>query len=460
MSETKKARKTGKHFLKEGSLATLTTGKAHHDGGGLYLDVGAKKATGSWMFRYPSPTHTDDDGKPLRRSIGLGSLTNITLHQARVLADEMRVKVYEKKIDPLEEKMAAKAAPPRARLSFREAAEKVIAAKRPTWKTPSNPKHGKRRAGETEGMWRYKLDAYVYPMMENGNVDVALVDEAMVDRVLDPLWNDGKTPTLIVTAGIIRHVLRWAVAKKYRPEGPNPANWSERLAILYPDARRVKVVKNFEALPVKDMPVFMARLRQLRSNAADALAFLIYTAVRSHNVLDMRWREIDWENATWTIADLDLKGRKGEFTRPFVVPLSKPAMAILEARRLAVVNPDALVFPGRRPGRPYAAPALRRVLQLLGYVDVDKDDHITVHGFRSTFTDWADEQGRYSARVVNAALLHKVEVDGLPGDVSAKVKKAYLRGAAFERRIPLMEDWAAFCSTPPVPKLSLVSAAA
>lgn len=65
-------------------------------------------------------------------------------------------------------------------------------------------------------------------------------------------------------------------------------------------------------------------------------------------------------------------------------------------------------------------------------------DTITVHGFRSTFMDWAHERTAYPKVVIDMALAHVV------GD---KVEAAYRRGDLFDKRQRLMSDWAKFCGS-------------
>jgi integrase len=77
-----------------------------------------------------------------------------------------------------------------------------------------------------------------------------------------------------------------------------------------------------------------------------------------------------------------------------------------------------------------------RQLQAMGYSEV------TVHGFRSSFRDWAGETSNASNEVMEAALAHKIK---------SKTERAYARGSLLVKRARLMEQWADYCHrTPPV----------
>jgi integrase len=156
--------------------------------------------------------------------------------------------------------------------------------------------------------------------------------------------------------------------------------------------------------------------------AARALEFLILTAARSGEVLGARWEEFDLEAATWTIPAARMKAG-----RPHRVPLSVAALAI--AARLFETKTTGFVFPGQRQDKPLSGMSMEMQLRRMGF------DHITVHGFRSSFRDWAGEETDYPRELAEAALAHVV------GDAT---ERAYRRSDALERRRQLMEAWATF----------------
>jgi integrase len=167
----------------------------------------------------------------------------------------------------------------------------------------------------------------------------------------------------------------------------------------------------------------MCRLRQSEAMAARALEFLILTATRTSEVLNAQWSEIDLEARVWTIPAERMKARKAH-----AVPLTDAAMAILEP--LHDLRVSAFVFPGQKPNRPLSTSAMDALLRRM------KAEDVTVHGFRSTFRDWAGDETQFARDVAEAALAHRV------GD---ETERAYRRGTALDKRRQLMKAWEAHC---------------
>lgn len=190
---------------------------------------------------------------------------------------------------------------------------------------------------------------------------------------------------------------------------------------------KVRKVKHHPALSYGEIGAFMESLRQQKGIAAAALEWLILTATRTGETIGARWIEIDMDKAIWTIpADRIKSGREHR------VPLSTPAMAIL--KRMQAAKQGDHVFPGGKAGKPLSNMALLSLLRRMRRTDV------TVHGFRSSFRDWAAERTNYPREVAEMALAHTV---------SDKVEAAYRRGDMFDRRRKLMEAWAKFCTSGP-----------
>jgi len=155
------------------------------------------------------------------------------------------------------------------------------------------------------------------------------------------------------------------------------------------------------------------------------LRFAILTAARTGEVIGARWSEIDAR--VWTIPAERMKGG-----RPHRIPLADEALAVLE-RLKPLRTEGGYVFPGAAKDAPLSNMALAMTLRKLGRGD------LTVHGFRSTFRDWAADRTGYENHVVEMALAHTV----------GGVEGAYRRGDLFERRRRLMADWATHCLTEP-----------
>jgi integrase len=300
-------------------------------------------------------------------------------------------------------------------VTLREATEKYIAAHAPGWRSELNANY-----------WRVSFKTYVYPAV--GELPVDAVETSHVLQVIEPIWMT-KAPTAARLRGRLEAVLDFAKFHGWRT-GENPARWKGHLQNALPPVRRIAVVAHFPALPWEEVASFLAALEQHRGAGALALRFTILTAARTNEVLGATWREVDLPNAVWTVPALRMKAG-----REHRVPLSEPALAVLrEAARLRlIVAPDAPMFVGRNRGDRVAElskPMMREVLLRMGRRDV------TVHGFRSTFRDWAAETTSHEGDVVEAALAHTIH---------NRVEAAYRRGDLFEKRRRLMTDWGEFC---------------
>jgi integrase len=404
-------------MVRTGKLSAVEVAKAKgpavlHDGGGLYLRVSATGAK-SWVFRFQL------DGK--RRDMGLGPYPDISLAEARTKASAHRKQRHDG-IDPLDAKATQRQA---QRLTvakgrtFREMAEEFIGRNEAGWR---NAKHRQQ--------WRNTLQTYAYPRL--GNLPVSAIDTELVIQVLDPIWAE-KPETASRVRGRIETVLDAATVRGFR-HGPNPAQWKGSLAHILPARAKVRKVEHHAALPFDDMPEFLAALAGRQSMAARALEFAILTVARTGEALGTTWRELDVPGKVWTLPAERMKGG-----REHRVPLSETALAVLEKvqplafQRDGGPDPNAPVFPGPRRALPMSNMVFLMLLRRM------KRDGLTVHGFRSTFSDWAAERTAYPREVVEMALAHAVE---------NKVEAAYRRGDLFEKRRRLMDDWAAFCSAP------------
>jgi integrase len=377
----------------------------HGDGGSLYLQI-SKYRTATWVFRYRTAA-----GR--LREAGLGSVDTWTLAEARERARRFRQQRDEGK-DPIEERRAERL---KAKLeavnamTFMACAEAYIAANRAAWK---NAAHA--------AQWPSTLKTYVYPAM--GDLPVQAVDVGLVMRVLEPIWTT-KPETASRLRGRIESVLDWAKARGFR-EGENPARWRGHLENLLPKKSKVARVEHHAALPYREIGTFFADLRQQDGIAARGLEFAILTAARTGEVIGARWDEINLAEQLWTIP-----GNRMKSGREHRVPLAEPAVAIL--RQMAAIRMGDYVFPGQRAGQPLSQMALLMTLRRMGRGD------LTVHGFRSAFSDWCAEQTNFPSEVREMALAHVV------GD---KVEAAYRRGDLFEKRRQLSEAWSRYRGTP------------
>jgi integrase len=366
----------------------------HADGGGLWLQVGPTGSR-SWIFRFTIA------GKA--RAMGLGALNAVSLAQARQKAADAR-NLVAAGMDPIEARTHQRA--PQALVTFEAAALDYLVSHEDGW---HNAEHRRQ--------WRATMEQDVFPHI--GALPVSAVDTDAVLKVLRPIWST-KVETANRIRGRIESVLGAAMARGLRT-GPNPATWRGNLQHLLPKKSKVRRVEHHAALPYPELPDFMVALRARPGLAAHALEFLILTAARTGEVLGARWPEIDVAAAVWTIPAGRMKSR-----RPHRVPLSRAALAVLAP----LPRDSAFVFPGERKAGSIHNDAMSELLKKMGVA-------VTVHGFRSTFRDWAAERTDFPNHVVEMALAHVV------GDAT---EAAYRRGDLYEKRTELMNAWSVFCA--------------
>jgi integrase len=368
-------------------VATIAQPGRHSDGDGLYLNV-TRSGARSWLFMWKK------DGK--RREMGLGSAGSVSLARARELARECRAQVAAG-LDPIEARDAAAEIKPE-KPNFGAIADALIAAKESEWR---NEKH--------RAQWRASLMEFAAPLRSR---PIDEIDTAAVLAVLTPLWQTGPE-TASRVRGRIEAVLDAAKAQGNR-SGENPAAWRGHLAHLLP--KRGKLTRGHHAaMDYREVPDFIAQLRECDAIAAMALEFCILTATRSGEVYGARWSEIDVEAKVWTLPAARMKA-----AREHRVPLSERALVILE--KLGDAKTSDYVFPSPRGRKPLSHVSMAKVMHRL------QINGVTVHGFRSAFRDWAGNETHFPREVAEAALAHVI------GD---KAEQAYRRGDALEKRVGL-----------------------
>lgn len=368
----------------------------HGDGNGLYLVVDPSGAR-RWIVRVTVKGQRNTQGAPLRTDFGLGGVDIVTLNQARERALEYR-------------RMAKAGLNPRFNATteiptFQELAEQVHIDRLPTWK---NTKHGQQ--------WINTLRDYAFPKI--GRMAVDKIEQPEVLACLIPIWTE-KHETATRLAQRIKTVLDVARAKGFR-SGENPVSLVREAEVL-PKVR--KKVDHHDAMPWRDVPAFYADLNNRSAMAARALQFTILTACRTNEVLEMVWDEVDFETRIWTIPAARMK-----VPNDHRVPLTDAMLEIL--RPLQLLN-SRFVFEGQRRNHPLSDMSMLMLLRRIGIKGV------TVHGFRSSFRDWATEAANAPRELAEAALAHQV---------GNAVERSYARSDQLERRRELMERWAGFVS--------------
>lgn len=326
-----------------------------------------------------------------RVDLGLGGYPYTSLREARQAAFDHR-------------KLARAGGDPRALKrsvpTFAEAAEKVIAIHRASWRPGS----------KSENQWRASLRDYAMPRLGSKRVDQ--ISTADVMAVLLPIWNT-KAETARRLRQRIGAVMKWSIAQGHRPD--NPAGEAIGAALPKNTGQR----QHFRALPHGEVGPALEKVRVSEAwiGTKLALEFLVLTAGRSGEVREARWDEIDLESSTWTVP-----ARRMKAGRQHRVPLSARALELLDEAR-GIQDGSGLVFPSIN-GRALSQSTLSKLLREIGVQSVP-------HGFRTSFRVWCGETG-VPREVAEAALAHVVR---------DKVEAAYARGDLLERRRQVMEEW-------------------
>jgi integrase len=366
------------------------------DGGGLYLCV-SPTLRRSWVYRF--------SWKGKRPEMGLGSYDEgVSLAEARTLHDEAR-RVKRSGRNPIDARRHARAEADEVP-SFGAVAERLLEAKEREIRSARNLDQWRTslRQGAAR-LWSRRVD----------EIDTAAVLEAVT-----PLWNE-KRDLASRLRGRIEAVLDAAGAQGHRT-GENPARWRGHLKHLLP--KPLKLTKGHHAAMAYDaVPAFLERLRNDASTGARALEFAILTAGRTNEILGATWEEIDLKSAMWTIPAERMKAE-----REHIVPLVGRALEIVEAMAKARIC-DA-IFPSPQGAKRLSHIVMQRALAR------NDGEGATVHGFRSSFRDWAGDETHFPREVAEAALAHRL------GD---KAEQAYRRSDALKKRRALMTAWDQHC---------------
>lgn len=394
---------------------------AHGGVVGLTLFPSQSKGRGKWVLRYVSPV----TGK--RRKAGLGAYPETGIAEAGKRGTALREQIAGGK-DPLEEKKASANIPKTP--DFRTAAFLVHQQLLPGWK---NQKHGQQ--------WINTITEYALPTL--GNLPLNEIQPRHIADALRPIWLS-KPETASRLKQRLHAVMAWGWA-----HGHCSANPVDVVTHLLPQQPSKAVrVEHQPAMRWQDIPDFAKQhLGALTDQTRPMLKLLILTAARSGEIRGMRWREVDLNQAIWTVPAERMKAKQ-----PHRVPLSRQATALLQQLRQhqdsqpktlklkqstgAMPEPDNdLVFPSTRDGVVLSDMVLTAFLRRIKAPSDTSGRIATAHGFRSSFRDWCSENG-YARDLAERALAHTV---------SNQVEAAYHRTDLLDQRRPMMQAWADHC---------------
>ena len=379
------------HKLTDRKVKSLSDTGRVSDGGGLYIRVRNADAK-SWAFVFRQGAKWSE--------IGLGPYPDVPLSKARDKAAEMRALIA----DGREPRLALKAA---TEPTFKDVAAEVIASMEGQW---TNEKH--------RYQWEQTLGPTYCAKILGMKVSAVGLDDVLA--VLSLIWRV-KPETASRIRSRIERVLNYAKTKGWR-DGENPALWRGNLENVLPKRDKKKTIVHLAAVPYRDVPAFIARLKGIEGTSARALELQVLTAARTGEVLGATWKEIDLDAAVWTLPKHRMKARKEHR-----VPLSKAAIQLLN--EMAELRTSDYVFAGQKPNKPLSNMALTMLMRRM------KVDAVP-HGFRSAFRDWCGDETSFPREIAEAALAH---------NVGNEVEQSYRRSDALERRRSLMEAWAGYC---------------
>ncbi|MBB5718716.1 integrase [Stakelama sediminis] len=388
--------------LRKGIALPLTALKVRHAGPGRHADMHGlylivrDTGTRSWMLRIQH--------RGRRRDFGLGSVNAVSLADARLAVADYR-RMIRNGLDPVQELGLRRRAAP----DFETVARDCYDAMKGGWK---NGKHAS---------WMRSLENYVFPVI--GSTPVDAIDSAAVLRVLEPIW-------LTIPDTARRILQRIGTALDYAHIKGLVSEEISLRSVPRGLPRQHRQVTHLAAMPYGDVPAFMQKLNALENSVGrDALKLTVLTAARSNETRFATWGEFDLDKGIWSIPGSRMKMRE-----PHVVPLSPAALALIHRLREAhialegKISENTWVFAGST-GKPISDATMVKAIRAMGITGV------TVHGFRSSFTDWAAEQTDFPKEVADKALAHKI---------SNAVEAAYRRTDFFGKRRILMDQWAAF----------------
>jgi integrase len=376
----------------------------HNDGGGLYLRVD-KTGGAYWFFRW---------GSQGRRYFSLGPRHILTLRSARTKAAECQTVVRDHR-DPRAEHKAKRTAAKLAaanEVTFTQVIDRYFVVHQSKW------------GAATARDWRNRLRTHIEPAL--GEYAVSAIDTKLVVQALTPLWTKEMVKVGQQAQRAMAKLLDFAKTSDLRT-GDNPAQWKGHLDQLLASPEKLAPVQHYPAMPYAEVPAFLAELRQVPGVVARCFEFCVLTATRRDEARNALWPEIEGYTWTWIIPAARMK-----MERAHRVPLSEHAQAVLQQ----IPAPKDSLAKGRifqgRSGGGFGNSAMNDLLD-----DMRPGSGYTVHGFRSSFRDWAAEQTSFSHNACELALAHEVGSD---------TEQAYLRTDMLDERRKLMEAWGRFCA--------------
>jgi integrase len=385
----------------------LTVGPGEYSCGNNLSLIVAPTGSRHWTFRYQRAG--------IVKKMGLGSAKHVKPSEAKDKAID-HLRLIAKGIDPREQRD-----------------EKVRA-------------EGSRLFGEFAEEWRQTFESGLkHPAARSKlkrivqvtckplhKLPLDKIETGHVVAVLKPVWHLREVSR--DTRQRIKKIMDAAIALNLRAAS-NPADWDSRLAPIMPkQKKRGSVRGGHKALEYHDLPALMQKLATINDQSARALEITILTLVRTNETQNMRWPQLDLDTGLWDLGNGGTKNERAKRT-----PLPRQTLAYLREAYESRVS--EFVFPGRSLKGPMSNMTMLKHLK-----EITGDSDLTVHGFRTTFRTWAQEETEFEEEIVEHCLHH------ITGD---EAEKAYKRGEALKKRRVVMQAFADFATRPPAKVLSM-----
>jgi integrase len=420
------------HKLRWSKVQSLTKNGMYGDGGHLWLSVTNDGSGKSWVFRWTVP------GTRRERVMGLGPIHTVDLEEAREKARECRKLLMAGK-DPLAERDGA-----RLDQDIASGLAKTVNQVLDEYWDAKIAHKSTHRIKQSQ----YLLKNYVREKI--GDMSIQKIDTKIIlDTVgLRKLWIE-QNPTAVILHNHLKRMFSFAIASRYY-RGDNPAAWKDHLEHVLPPTKDVHNVTHHAYVPYKDIGRFMAKLRawedgssrrQGHTASALLLEFIVLTGVRLSEARLATWAELDLQGMIWNVpwqhrktGHINKGNGNGNGVHP--IPITPPMLHVLdEMQRRIDHSPTALVFPSPHGGPYEINTCWQLITKTLKW---ESDPPITVHGFRSTLTDWCHAHG-FAPRLVQRQLDHVV---------GGKVDQAYGHDQMIEERRAMMQLWGDYCARP------------
>lgn len=365
------------------------------DGQGLYIEV---SPTGSkyWRLKYRI------FGK--ERRMALGVYPEVSLKEARDKKDEAR-KLISENIDPSKDKKRKKVlSQENEENTFESVAREWYENRKDRWKT--------RYAEEVIK----RLEDDIFPLI--GEYPIKDIEPPLLLKIIKRIENRGAIDLAKRQLQKCGEIFRYGIATGKAIRDPSQD---------IKEALKPVKKEHFAALEVEEIPDFVRAIERndarLYQSTRNALKLIMLTFVRTNELINARWEEIDFEKKLWTIPAERMKMGKAH-----LVPLADQAIEILQNQK-EIAKHWPLVFPSTfKPQKSISNNTILGAIKRLGY-----QGRMTGHGFRAMAMSAIKQELNYRHEVVDRQLAHVPK---------SKIDRAYDRAMFLEERTRMMQEWA------------------